>query len=68
MNKKYKVEGDIDFFSELYKSLDQDENNNDDDNKCLITNETLTDRFVKLNCGHSFNYLPLLYDIKNHKE
>ena len=68
MNKNYKVEGDIDFFLELYKSLDQEENNNDDDNKCLITNETLTDRFVKLVCGHSFNYLPLLYDIKNHKE
>jgi hypothetical protein len=66
MDKKYKIEGNIDFFSELYKSLDEDEN--DDDNNCLITNQKLTDRFVKLNCGHSFNYLPLLNDIKNHKE
>ena len=69
MNKKYKVEGNIDFFSELYKSLEQEDNNNNDDTgKCLISNEDLTDRFVKLVCGHSFNYLPLLYDIKNHKE
>jgi hypothetical protein len=66
MDKKYKIEGNIDFFSELYKSLDQDDEDNN--NTCLISNQTLTDRFVKLNCGHSFNYLPLLNDIKNHKE
>ena len=63
MDKKYKIEGNIDFFSELYKSLDQDDNN-----RCLISSQILTDRYVKLNCGHSFNYLPLLNDIKNHKE
>ena len=37
---KYKVEGNIDFFSELYKSLDVQENNNN--NVCLITNEELS--------------------------
>jgi hypothetical protein len=71
MDKKYKIEGNIDFFSELYKSLDQDDKNENEDeenNTCLISNQTLTDRFVKLNCGHLFNYLPLLNDIKNHKE
>jgi len=67
MDKKYKIEGNIDFFSELYKSLDE-EDANEDDNRCLITNQPLTDRYVKLKCGHSFNYLPLLNDIKNHKE
>ena len=66
MDKKYKIEGNIDFFSELYKSLDQDDE--DDNNTCLISNQILTDRYVKLICGHSFNYLPLLNDIKNHKE
>jgi hypothetical protein len=66
MTNKYNIEGDIDFFSELYKSLDFEDDNNDE-NKCLITNQNLTDRFVKLKCGHSFNYLPLLQDIKNHK-
>jgi hypothetical protein len=71
MMKKYNVEGNIDFFAELYKSLDDDEPNNktdEDKNKCLITNETLTDKFVELNCGHKFNYLPLYNDVLNHKK
>ena len=69
--KKYIVEGGIDFFEELYKSLDDDENNNkteEDNNKCLITNKPLTDKFVEMNCGHKFNYLPLYNDVLNHKK
>ena len=58
MDKKYKIEGNIDFFSELYKSLDEDDSTGEDENTCLITNEPLTDRYVKMKCGHSFNYLP----------
>ena len=30
-------------------------------------NKPLTDKFVKLECGHNFNYVPLFNDIKNHK-
>ncbi len=69
--KKYSVEGGIDFFSELYKSLDDEENNNksdEDNNKCLITNQPLIDKFVEMKCGHKFNYLPLYYDVLNHKQ
>jgi hypothetical protein len=68
---KYIIEGGIDFYEELYKSLDIEETNEkteEDDNLCLITNELLTDNYVKLNCGHKFNYIPLYYDIKNHKQ
>lgn len=68
--KKYKTEGNIDFFNELYKSLDEKEDTfktEDDEDKCLITNQPLTDKFVKLDCGHKFNYIPLFNDIKNHK-
>jgi hypothetical protein len=68
---KYKIEGNIDFFSELYKSLDVEENQhkNESDNKlCLITNQPLIDKFVELNCSHKFNYLPLYNDIYNHKK
>ena len=69
--KNYKIEGNIDFFSELYKSLDIEENEQktmDDDNLCLISGIPLTDHFVKMNCGHKFNYVPLFNDIKNHKQ
>ena len=69
--KKYNIEGGIDFFSELYKSLDIEENEEkteEDKNKCLITNHLLIDKFVSLNCGHKFNYIPLYNDIVNHKK
>lgn len=65
---KYNIEGNIDFYSELYKSLEEDLNDADSDNICLITNEALVDNYVKLECGHTFNYLPLYYDIYNHKK
>lgn len=69
--KKYNIEGDIDFFAELYKSLDVEENNNktdEDNNKCLISNQPLTDKFVEMKCGHKFNYIPLYNDLVNHKQ
>ena len=62
---KYKIEGGIDFFSELYKSLDIEDC--EDNNKCLITNQTLTDKYVTLDCNHKFNYIPLYNDLVNHK-
>ena len=65
--KKYKTEGNIDFFNELYKSFDEKEEIQDDEDKCLITNQPLIDKFVKLDCGHKFNYIPLFNDVKNHK-
>ena len=68
---KYNIEGGIDFFSELYKSLDIEENSQkieEDDNLCLITNQPLVDKHVILECGHKFNYIPLFNDIKNHKQ
>jgi len=70
---KYQIEGDIDFYQELFHSLkDEDEEENGstslkEENLCLITNTCLTENFVKLKCGHSFNYLPLYKDILNHK-
>jgi|694.fasta_scaffold51889_6 hypothetical protein len=68
--KKYNIEGNLDFFSELYKSLDEEDNteSNNNDNLCLITNQLLVDKFIELNCGHKFNYIPLYNDIYNHKK
>lgn len=65
---KYKIEGNIDFFAELYKSLDTEDNLDEDNNICLITNQPLTDKHIQLQCGHKFNYGPLFLDIKNHKQ
>jgi hypothetical protein len=65
---KYNIEGNIDFFAELYKSLDEDDNLNEENNLCLITDKPLTDKYVQLQCGHKFNYGPLFLDIKNHKQ
>jgi hypothetical protein len=67
---KYTVEENINFFEELYKSLDIEENElktDEDNNKCLITNNILTDKYVELICGHKFNYIPLYHDLVNHK-
>ena len=64
---KYNIEGGIDFFNELYKSLDLNDNDDDDNNMCLITNEPLKERHIVLKCNHKFNYIPLFYDIYNHK-
>jgi len=68
---KYNIEGGINFYDELYKSLDDYECENKteaDENKCLITSQPLIDKFVTLVCGHKFNYIPLFKDILNHKK
>lgn len=71
MMSKYKIEGGINFFEELYKSLDISDEYIDDksDNNvfCLISNEPLTTNHVQMKCGHKFNYVPLFNDIHNHK-
>ena len=65
---KYNIEGNIDFYSELYKSLDTEDDVNNDENICLITNQPLTSFFVKMDCGHKFNYIPIYNDLVNHKQ
>jgi hypothetical protein len=69
---KYNIEGDIDFFEELYKSLNEnediDEKLEDNNYNCLITNQPLVDKYVSLDCGHKFNYIPIYNDIFNHKK
>jgi len=73
---KYNIENNIDFYNELYSSLNSENNhilniekNSDNDSDlCLITNLPLVDNFVELKCGHKFNYVPLYKDIFNHKK
>jgi len=61
---KYKIEGNIDFFAELYKSLDEDDNLNEESNLCLITDQPLTDKYINFQFEHKFNYLPLFLNFK----
>lgn len=63
------MEEKIDFFEELNKiDLYEDKNNIDQSNLCLITCEALTNKYITMDCGHKFNYLPLYKDISNHKQ
>ena len=65
----YIIEGNFDFYKELYESLDDSDNNIDESSAqvCLITNTSLTKHFVELECKHTFNYVPLFKDLVNHK-
>ena len=63
----YLVEGAVNFYEELYKSLDIEDDKNEIEQVCLITNLPLTNFHVSLECGHKFNYEPLYNDILNHK-
>ena len=85
---KYIIEGNLDFYDELYKSISNEnkeinnktedkvnnkENKEDKEDKeevelCLISNMPLSENFVKMECGHKFNYIPLYNDILNHKK
>ena len=67
--QKYNIEDNIDFYSELNKLLNEEKSiNKEEENICLISNEKLTTNFVKLNCGHCFNYIPLYIDLVNQKQ
>lgn len=66
--EKYNIEGNIDFYKELNKSLDFEENFDENKNLCMITNEPLTEKFVTMQCGHKFNYIAIYNDILNHKQ
>ena len=65
----YIIEGNFDFYKELYESLDDSDNNMDELSAqvCLISNTPLTKHFVELECKHVFNYVPLFKDLVNHK-
>ena len=54
------------FYEQLIKSL-ADNNTYDEDNVCLISHEELTANFVKLDCGHKFNYTSIYKDVLNHR-
>lgn len=69
MSKNYIIGGgtDINFYEELYKSLD-DPSKDDETGECLISNSPLTENYIQLECNHKFNYLALYNDLVMHKK
>ena len=70
MNVNYVFDSNIDFYAELNKIVTNNIEEKEDDvkNTCLITGEELVANSIKLQCGHEFNYIPLLQDVKNQKQ
>ena len=66
-NINYKLAENINFYDELYKSLDDDETDIDETKLCQITGLDLKDRFVTLNCKHVFNYDAIYTEICKQK-
>lgn len=55
---------DIELFNNLLIEDDSVEyDTREEDKKCLITNESLEDNNIKLNCGHKFNYEAIYNEI-----
>ena len=65
--QNYKLEGDIDFFAELQKSLLENEEESDSVLLCQISGLPLTENHFKMNCGHIFNYSSLYTEIYKQK-
>ena len=58
-------DNDFDFNAELSKLITNNEDT--DEEECLISREKLDNTAIKLECGHSFNYEPLYNEIVKQK-
>lgn len=65
--KKYNIEGNINFFAELQKSMNDSDEETESLNVCQITGLPLTDKYVKMMCGHVFNYESIYTEICKQK-
>jgi len=69
----YKIEGNIDFYSSLYSSLDYDSDNDNEGSEqnknqiCEISGQPLTTNSVILECNHKFNYDAIYTEICKQK-
>ena len=76
----YIIEGDIDFYNELYKSINNielseleelenlgEKKQNENNKYCLISGDSLNETHIVLDCNHAFNYIPLFKDLVNYK-
>jgi hypothetical protein len=63
---KYKIEGDLNFYDALFKSLDNNDTD-DEENVCQITGLPLINNYVTLECNHKFNYNALYTEVCRQK-
>jgi len=61
----YKIEGGLNFLDEIKEQ--QSSNNDNDNDKCLLSGEKIELNSITLPCNHTFNYTPLLSEIKEQK-
>ena len=54
----------LDLFNDILNNNETDKDENDNENNlCLITNSVLKDNFITLDCGHRFNIEPLYHEV-----
>lgn len=51
----------------FYDLLNQQTDESNDYNICLISQENLEDNYITLKCNHTFNYLPLYHELVKQK-
>lgn len=65
---QYTIEDNIDFYSELMKDDDNDNDQHTNANICLLTQQPLDNTALTLPCNHSFNYTALFNEVKIQKK
>jgi hypothetical protein len=59
----YIIDGSINFYEELMKDEETDENN-----VCLLSNLPLDETHIELPCSHKFNYIYIFNEVKSSKK
>jgi hypothetical protein len=69
-NSYYTTDTSFNFYAELNNDNDSTHTNNEEDenNKCLISNLPLDETAIELSCGHKFNYLYIYLESLNSKK
>ena len=63
----HKMDSDFNFYEELNKLDDEDNGDETNEDRCLISNLKLDKTKIELLCGHKFNYFYIFNEILNKK-
>ena len=59
---------DINNVSKMFYDMLNEDSDDDINNICCITQESLNSNYIKLECNHTFNYMPIYNEIINQKK